>query len=64
MDTERAYQIIKSPDCIEVMYNNNPVWIDYIDRSKDMAAVRLLDSNERLEVPVGQLEETGRSIET
>jgi H-type small acid-soluble spore protein len=62
MDTERAYQIIKSPDSIEVKYNNNPVWIDYIDRSKEMAAVRLLDSNERLEVPVSQLEETDNII--
>jgi small acid-soluble spore protein H (minor) len=63
MQLERVSEILKSPDNIEVLYNNNPVWIDDIDEDKKTASVRFLNSDETLEVPVNELEETGRSLE-
>jgi small acid-soluble spore protein H (minor) len=63
MQLERVSEILKSPDNIEVLYNNNPVWIDDIDEDKKTVSVRFLNSDETLEVPVNELEETGRSLE-
>lgn len=63
MQLERVSEILKSPDNLEVLYNNNPVWIDDIDEDKKTASVRFLNSDETLEVPVNELEETGRSLE-
>lgn len=62
MQLERASEILISPDSIEVLYNNIPVWIDSIDEARKTASVRLLTSDERIEVPVNSLEETGDDI--
>ena len=59
--TQRASEILKSPDTIKVLYNNTPVWIDSIDETKQTAGIRLLETGNTLEVPVNELREAGRN---
>ena len=60
MQAKRASEIINSPDTIEVLYNNAPVWIDSIDENKQVAGIRLLETGSVLQVPVSELREAGR----
>lgn len=59
MLTDRAVEIIAAPQNIEVVYHNQPVWIEAIDKERSMAEVVILGSKERRSVPVAELEETG-----
>ena len=61
MQAKRASEILNSPDTIEVLYNNSPVWIDSIDESKQVAGIRLLKTGSVLQVPVSELKETGEN---
>jgi small acid-soluble spore protein H (minor) len=61
MRAERASEILKSPDTIEVLYNNTPVWIDSVDENSRTAGIRLLETGSSLQVPVDELKEAGRS---
>ncbi|MBA1336447.1 MAG: hypothetical protein HPY66_2882 [Firmicutes bacterium] len=62
MQLERVYEILKSPDSIEVLYNNIPVWIDDVDEARKTASVRLLTSDEKIDVPINSLIETGNDM--
>jgi small acid-soluble spore protein H (minor) len=59
MQAERAAEIINSPNTIEVLYNSMPVWIDSVDESRQTASIRLMETGNRVEVPVHELDETG-----
>ena len=56
MDSEQAKDIIESHGVIEVKYHNSPVWIEQV-KDDQTAEVTMLDSNERIEVPVSELTE-------
>jgi small acid-soluble spore protein H (minor) len=56
----RAEEIIASPEKIEVLYNENPVWLEDIVNN-EKAYVTVLGSCKTMEVPVSDLVETGKS---
>ena len=56
MDLERARSIVESHGVIEVKYHGAPVWIENINDGCTVQ-VSFLDTKERAEVPVEQLEE-------
>lgn len=56
MDSARIGEIMESHGVIEVKYQNSPVWIEGL-RVNGMADVTLLATDERLEVPVEELDE-------
>jgi len=60
MQTNRASEIINSPNKIEVLYKNNSVWIENVDTSSSTANVKIIDTKEILKVPVTDLNETGK----
>lgn len=56
LDIKRAKEIVESHGVIEVVYHGAPVWIENINDGSTIQ-VSFLDSRERTEVPVEQLEE-------
>jgi small acid-soluble spore protein H (minor) len=63
MRIERAAEILSSPNTVEVVYNNMPVWIDNIDEGRHTASIRLMETGNRIEVPVDELSESGRQAD-
>ena len=63
MRIERAAEILSSPNTVEVVYNNMPVWIDNVDESRHTASIRLMETGNRIEVPVDELSESGRQAD-
>jgi small acid-soluble spore protein H (minor) len=57
MKLERAKEIFDSYGVIEVSYKSKPIWIENIYLEENTAQVKVLSSNEVLEVPVGELKE-------
>lgn len=57
MKLERAKEIFDSYGVIEVSYKSKPIWIESIYLEENTAQVKVLSSNEVLEVPVGELKE-------
>lgn len=55
MLVDRAREIMESKGVINVLYQGHPVWIEQIEQ--DSAQVRLLDQEERLQVPINMLAE-------
>lgn len=53
----RAIEIINSPNNIEVLYENKPVWLQSV--SGDKVKVKDLNTDKIMEVPASQLIETG-----
>ncbi len=51
MDSERAKQIIKSTDMIQVLYQGTPVWLENV-KENNVAEVMRLDKKDKIEVPV------------
>ena len=56
MLVDRAREIIESKGVIEVLYQGHPVWIEHIEQ--DNARIRLLDSENQLDVPINMLDES------
>ena len=63
MRIERAAEILSSPNTVEVVYNNMPVWIDSVDEGRHTASIRLMETGNRIEVPVDELSESGRQAD-
>jgi len=63
MRIERAAEILSSPNTVEVVYNNMPVWIDNVDESRHTASIRLMETGNRIEVPVDELSESGTRVD-
>ncbi len=61
MNEQRIHEILDSHGVIDVRYQNLPVWIEQVNQ--DRAEVILLDTDQRLEVPLADLYEEG-SLET
>ena len=57
MDIKRVEEIINSKGIIEVTYKNSPVWIESVIKDNATAHVKLLSSNEAMNVPVLELAE-------
>lgn len=51
MDSERAKDIIKSKDVIQVLYQGSPVWVNQV-MDNNVAEVTRLDRKDKIEVPV------------
>lgn len=56
MDSKRAREIVESHGVIEVLYQDTPVWIEEV-KTNNKADVTVLETNERMDVPVEQLTE-------
>ena len=56
MDSQRVKEIIESHGVINVLYQNNPVWIEAV-KDLNHAQVVNLNSNERMDVAVTELVE-------
>jgi H-type small acid-soluble spore protein len=59
MQSKRVEEIISSPEKIEVLYRNNPIWIEKFNKGENTAQVTVLGSTQNMEVPVNDLVETG-----
>lgn len=62
MNVSRAKEIINSPNSVEVLYNNIKVWLENVDEAKEVVYVKNLGNNEKIEVPVECLNETGNML--
>jgi H-type small acid-soluble spore protein len=57
MRLKRAEEIFNSPAKHDVYYRNSPVWIDNIDPNRDNAAITLLETRAKMNVPIWDLDE-------
>jgi small acid-soluble spore protein H (minor) len=62
MDLKRAKEIINSKGVIEVTYNNAPVWLESVIEEDASAHVKLLSTNQSMNIPVEQLSERHPNI--
>lgn len=60
MDMKRAEEIINSKGIIEVNYKNSPVWIESLIEDGSTAHVKVLSTNETMNIPVSDLKESSR----
>lgn len=59
MQSKRVEEIINSPESIEVLYKDNPIWIEKFNSGESTAHVKVLGSTKQMDVPVDDLVETG-----
>lgn len=52
MFIRRVHEILNTTDTVNVVYQDNPVWIEDVDNNRETAYVRFLDNSSRLEVPI------------
>jgi len=57
MDIKRVEEIINSKGIVNVTYNDSPVWLEAVTGEKGTAHVKLLSTDEALNVPVEDLKE-------
>lgn len=58
MNTQRAQEIVESPKTINVTYNGEPIYIQNVDTSNQMARIYPISNPENeQEVPVRMLKE-------
>lgn len=57
MKLERVKEIYDSYGVINVNHHSKPVWIEHIEADEDRAQVKVLESNEIIEVHIRDLEE-------
>ncbi|NLM13407.1 MAG: H-type small acid-soluble spore protein [Epulopiscium sp.] len=62
MKPERAAEILNSPEQLEVLYQNEPVWIEDINNRNQTAVVRFIGSHHSRTVDLKDLSETGKTI--
>jgi len=53
MTNERAAQIMKTSDIVEILYQGSPVWVEDIEN--DNAIVTYLETKTSIEVPIVEL---------
>jgi small acid-soluble spore protein H (minor) len=58
MDVKRVEEIINSKGIISVTYKNSPVWIEHVVKGSETAHVKMISSNETMNIPVEELTET------
>ena len=59
MHANRAEEIMHSPFLTEVLYRSSPIWIDHIDKERNIAQVTYLEKGNTVEVSITQLDEKG-----
>lgn len=59
MQQNRAAEIISSSFNFEVTWHGKPVWIESVDKVHNRAEIVVLGSQDKWEVPIDDLEETG-----
>ncbi|MCY6485783.1 H-type small acid-soluble spore protein [Clostridium aestuarii] len=57
MIVERAEEILHSLGVINVTYENNPVWIENIEKENKTVSIKNLKTNKLIEVPISDLNE-------
>lgn len=57
MVLRRATEILKSKGNVEVLYNNEPVWLENIDSRTETVYVKSLNNDKRMVVPIIELVE-------
>ena len=58
MNTDRAKEIVSSPDMVNVLYNNARVYMESVNDSNQTCAVHFLDDpGKKLNVPLSGLSE-------
>lgn len=58
MDYQRAEQILRSPDVIQVFYNDKSVWLEELNQNKNTALVSTGAINgQRMTVAIEELKE-------
>ncbi|SHK09592.1 H-type small acid-soluble spore protein [Tepidibacter formicigenes] len=57
MFIRRAKEIVQSNDTIEVLYKNEPIWIEHVYSETETAYIRSLNNDKRMEVPILDLVE-------
>lgn len=57
---KRVEEILSSPKYYEILYNNQPVLIEKLNKKQSTASVRINDTGEHMDVPVISLIETGK----
>lgn len=62
MIIDRAIEIMTSTRNVRVLYANDPVWIESVDKDTRKAVVRVLGTNQVEEVLVSSLTDTGSSM--
>ncbi|HHW67567.1 MAG: Small acid-soluble spore protein family [Epulopiscium sp.] len=62
MKPERAAQILNSQEQVEVLYQNEPVWIEDINDRNQTAVVRFIGSHHSRTVDLNDLTETGNVV--
>ena len=57
MILRRATEILQSNDTVEVLYQNEPIWIENIDSRTETVYVKSLNNDKRMVVPIVELTE-------
>lgn len=58
MNTQRAQEIVESPDMVDVTYNGRPIYIQHVDEQNETARIFPLGQPENeQEVPLANLKE-------
>ena len=57
MNVKRVEEIINSKGIIAVTYKDSPVWIENVVSGSETAHVKLLSTNETMNIPVEELTE-------
>ncbi|MCY7778604.1 small acid-soluble spore protein H [Bacillus haynesii] len=58
MNTQRAQEIVESPDMVDVTYNGRPIYIQHVNEQNETARIFPLGQPENeQEVPLANLEE-------
>lgn len=63
MIIDRALEIFNSSEKVQVLYANDPVWIEKIDTDNRKAVVTVIGTTTTLEVPVSSLTDTGSNMQ-
>ncbi|MCT4595849.1 MAG: H-type small acid-soluble spore protein [Anaeromicrobium sp.] len=62
MDKRRVKDIMDADENLEVLYRGISVWVEDLSSSQGEATVKVLDTDELIQVPTSELRETGREL--
>ena len=62
LTAEKAKFIIDLDDHVEVLFKGNNVWLESVNESDNTATVRILENRQTIDVPLNDLEVTGREL--
>ncbi|PAB60455.1 small, acid-soluble spore protein, H family [Anaeromicrobium sediminis] len=62
MDKNRVKDIMDADENLEVLYRGTSVWVEDVSSSQEEATVKVLETDELIQVPTSELRETGREL--